>query len=90
MSLAVPSGADLLARCREREGGECVFGVPGDETLDLNNALADSRIRFISTRHEQGAAFMADANLDRARVRVPLNCQPLHPKFAVPAHGDRH
>jgi len=59
-------------------------------TLALNNALADSNIRFIPTRHEQGAAFMADANLDRAPVRVPLNRRPLDPKFAVPAHGNRH
>ena len=56
----IPSGAELLVRCLEREGVEHVFGVPGEETLDLNNALADSNIRFIPTRHEQGAAFMAD------------------------------
>ena len=54
------TGAELLIRCLEREGVEYVFGVPGEETLDLNNALADSTIRFIPTRHEQGAAFMAD------------------------------
>jgi hypothetical protein len=56
---AAMTGADLLVRCLEREGVEYVFGVPGEETLDLNNALADSKIRFIPTRHEQGAAFMA-------------------------------
>jgi acetolactate synthase-1/2/3 large subunit len=38
-----------------------VFGVPGEEILDIVDSLADSRVRFISTRHEQGAAFMADA-----------------------------
>jgi len=54
------TGAGLVIRCLEREGVEYVFGVPGEETLDLNNALADSKIRFIPTRHEQGAAFMAD------------------------------
>ncbi len=54
------TGAELLIRCVEKEGVEYIFGVPGEETLDLNNALMDSKIRFIPTRHEQGAAFMAD------------------------------
>jgi acetolactate synthase-1/2/3 large subunit len=54
------TGAQLMIRCLEREGVECIFGVPGEETLDLNNALVDSKIRFIHVRHEQGAAFMAD------------------------------
>ncbi|MGH2403841.1 MAG: acetolactate synthase large subunit, partial [bacterium] len=39
---------------------EYVFGIPGEETLDLNDALRDSAIRFVTVRHEQGAAFMAD------------------------------
>ena len=54
------TGAELMVRCLEREGVEYIFGIPGEETLDLNNALLDSRIRFIPVRHEQGAAFMAD------------------------------
>jgi acetolactate synthase-1/2/3 large subunit len=54
------TGAELMIRCLEQEGVEYVFGVPGEATLDLNNALLDSNIRFIPTRHEQGAAFMAD------------------------------
>jgi len=53
-------GAELMVRCLENEGVEYIFGVPGEETLDLNNALLDSKIRFITVRHEQGAAFMAD------------------------------
>lgn len=52
--------AELLVRCLENEGVQLVFGVPGEETLELMNAFLDSRIRFIETRHEQGAAFMAD------------------------------
>lgn len=52
--------AELLVRCLENEGVEFVFGVPGEETLELMDALLGSRIRFIETRHEQGAAFMAD------------------------------
>ncbi len=53
--------AELLVRCLENEGVQFVFGVPGEEVLDIMDALARSSIRFIVTRHEQGAAFMADA-----------------------------
>lgn len=53
--------AELLVRCLEHEGVRYVFGVPGEETLDLMDALLDSSITFIPTRHEQGAAFMADS-----------------------------
>src|SRR6266568_1096242 len=52
--------ADLLVRCLENEGVEQVFGVPGEETLSLLDALSSSEIAFIPTRHEQGAALMAD------------------------------
>lgn len=52
--------AELLVRCLENEGVQLVFGLPGEETLELMDALLDSRIRFIETRHEQGASFMAD------------------------------
>ena len=53
--------AQLLVRCLENEGVRYVFGIPGEETLDLNAALEDSeKIRFVLTRHEQAAAFMAD------------------------------
>ena len=53
--------AQLLVKCLENEGVRHVFGIPGEETLALNAALADSdKIRFVLTRHEQGAAFMAD------------------------------
>ena len=52
--------AELLVRCLEHEGVEVVFGLPGEETLALTDALIDSAIRFVAVRHEQGAAFMAD------------------------------
>ena len=52
--------AELLVRCLENEGVEYIFGIPGEENLDVVDALLGSRIRFITTRHEQGAAFMAD------------------------------
>jgi acetolactate synthase-1/2/3 large subunit len=52
--------AELFVRCLENEGVEYVFGIPGEENLDVMDALLDSSIHFITTRHEQGAAFMAD------------------------------
>src|SRR5712692_4061809 len=53
--------SELIARCLENEGVKYVFGVPGEEILDIVDSLIDSSVRFIPTRHEQGAAFMADA-----------------------------
>jgi acetolactate synthase-1/2/3 large subunit len=54
--------AELFVECLEAEGAEYVFGIPGEETLDLSEALDRSRkITFVPVRHEQGAAFMADA-----------------------------
>ena len=52
--------AQVLVDCLEAEGVDVMFGIPGEETLDLMFAIRDSRIRFIPVRHEQGAAFMAD------------------------------
>lgn len=53
--------AQVLVDCLKAEDVEVVFGIPGEENLDLVFALKESGIRFIVTRHEQGAAFMADA-----------------------------
>ncbi|MDQ6996395.1 MAG: thiamine pyrophosphate-binding protein, partial [Mariprofundus sp.] len=53
--------SELLVRCLEAEGIEYIFGVPGEENADFMMALEQSEsIRFILTRHEQGAAFMAE------------------------------
>src|SRR5436189_395064 len=54
------TAANLLVECLESEGVEHVFGIPGEETLDLNEALADSAIEFVPVRHEQGGAYIAD------------------------------
>ncbi|MGP4107883.1 acetolactate synthase large subunit [Virgibacillus sp. L01] len=51
--------AELLVKCMEQEGVEYIFGVPGEENIDVINALYDSEIDFIVTRHETSAAFMA-------------------------------
>ncbi|MCC2641559.1 MAG: Thiamine pyrophosphate enzyme central domain family [Nitrospira sp.] len=52
--------SELLVRCLEHEGVRYIFGVPGEENLDVMDALLDSSVRFVVARHEQGAAFMAD------------------------------
>ncbi len=52
--------AELLVHCLENEGVKYIFGLPGEENLQLLQALKRSSIQFITTRHEQGAAFMAD------------------------------
>lgn len=51
--------SDLFVQALENEGVEYIFGIPGEENLDLLNSLKDSTIRLILTRHEQGAGFMA-------------------------------
>ncbi|HBI14152.1 MAG TPA: acetolactate synthase large subunit [Desulfobulbaceae bacterium] len=56
----MPTAAQLFVKCLENEGVEYIFGIPGEEILDVINALLDSPIRFITVRHEQAAAFMAD------------------------------
>ena len=53
--------SDLFIRCLEAEGVEYIFGVPGEENADIMISLLDSSVRFVVCRHEQGAAFMADA-----------------------------
>lgn len=54
------NAAHLLVNCLQAEGVEYIFGIPGEENLNVMDALLDSPIQFITTRHEQGAAFMAD------------------------------
>ncbi len=53
--------SDRLVQCLEREGITHVFGVPGEENADVMLSLQESNIRFVLARHEQGAAFMAEA-----------------------------
>ncbi len=55
------TASDLLVECLAAEGCEYVFSVPGEETMDVLDSLSRSEsIRHVTTRHEQGAAFMAD------------------------------
>jgi len=58
--VAERKASELFVECLEVEGVKHVFGIPGEETLDLNESLADSSITFVPVRHEQGGAYMAD------------------------------
>ena len=55
----MPKGAELLVAALENEGVDRVFGIPGEENLDMVEALRQSSIELVLTRHEQAAAFMA-------------------------------
>ena len=50
----------MFVECLEAEGVKHVFGIPGEETLDLNESLSRSSIDFVPVRHEQGGGYMAD------------------------------
>jgi acetolactate synthase-1/2/3 large subunit len=54
------TAAELLVKSLENENVEYIFGIPGEENIAVMDALLGSSIKFITTRHEQGAAFMAD------------------------------
>lgn len=54
------SVAQMLVKCLENEGVKYIFGIPGEENLAVMEAIHNSSIEFITVRHEQGAAFMAD------------------------------
>ena len=70
--------SDLFVRCLEQEGVEWIFGVPGEENLDLLESLRSSPIRFVATRHEQGAGFMA-ATLGRLTGKAGVCLTTLGP-----------
>src|SRR5690242_5968947 len=57
-SMATP--AELMVKCLESEGVSVIFGIPGEENIRFVQALATSPIRYVLTRHEQAAAFMAE------------------------------
>src|SRR5574343_129595 len=54
------TGAEILIRCLAKEGVEHIFGLPGGVILPTYDALYDSKMKFILTKHEQGATHMAD------------------------------
>ena len=56
------TATELFMRCLENEGVDKIFGIPGEENLYVMDALRGSSIEFITVRHEQAAAFMADVH----------------------------
>ena len=60
MAKKIPTGGEVLVRCLEREGVEYIFGLSGGAALPIFDALADSKIKLILVRHEQGGTHMAD------------------------------
>jgi acetolactate synthase-1/2/3 large subunit len=58
--VSLRKASDVFVECLEAEGVRYVFGIPGEETLDLNESLDRSSISFVPVRHEQGGAYMAD------------------------------
>src|SRR4029434_9122922 len=78
--------SDLLVACLEAEGVPYVFGVPGEETVDLNESLSRSTVRFVPTRHEQAAAYMADA-YGRLTGRAGVCLATLGPGVTNPVTG---
>lgn len=70
--------ADLMVKALEAEGVEYIFGIPGEENLDLLNALKDSNIKLVLTRHEQAAGFMA-ATLGRLTGKAGVCLATLGP-----------
>lgn len=61
--------SQVLVKCLENEGVQRIFGIPGEENMDTMDALADSSIEFILTKHENSAAYMAG-------MQARLNNQP--------------
>lgn len=70
--------SDLFVKALEAEGVEYVFGIPGEENLDLLESLRHSSIKLILTRHEQGAGFMA-ATYGRLTGKVGVCLSTLGP-----------
>jgi len=54
------TAAEVLVKCLENEGVDYIYGIPGEENIDIMDALLSSKIKFVTCHHEQGAAFMAD------------------------------
>ncbi|WP_261833652.1 acetolactate synthase large subunit [Vibrio ishigakensis] len=79
--------SDLFVKALENEGVEFIFGVPGEENLDMVESLRNSNIKLVLTRHEQGAAFMA-ATYGRLTGKAGVCMATLGPgatNFATPA-----
>ena len=83
----IVKASDLMVQALENEGIEYIFGIPGEENLDLLESLRHSKIKLVITRHEQAAGFMAATvgrltestvaasniirRIDKGRIRQP-------------------
>ena len=56
----MPKSSEVMVKALENENVKYIFGIPGEENIDFMEAVRNSNIQFILTRHEQGAGFMAD------------------------------
>ena len=85
------SAAHLIVECLENEGVTHVFGIPGEENIRLVEALSESSIEYVLTRHEQGASFMAET-YGRLTGRAGVCSATLGPGRDQPAarHRRRH
>ena len=70
--------AELFVKCLEAEGVKYIFGVPGEENLDFLEAVRTSSIKFVVTRHEQAAVFMA-ATMGRLTGKAGVALSTLGP-----------
>jgi acetolactate synthase-1/2/3 large subunit len=70
--------SDLMVKALESEGVEYIFGIPGEENLDLLESLRNSTIELVITRHEQGAGFMA-ATVGRLTGKIGVCLATLGP-----------
>src|SRR5918912_664900 len=78
----MPKGSDLLVSALENEGVEQVFGVPGEENLDVVESLRNSSIKLVITRHEQAAVCIATLgpgalNFTTAAAYAHLGAMPM-------------
>jgi acetolactate synthase-1/2/3 large subunit len=75
--------SDLFVKALEAEEVEYIFGIPGEENLDLLNSLRDSSVKMILTRHEQAAGFMA-ATYGRLTGKAGVCLSTLGPGATLP------
>jgi acetolactate synthase-1/2/3 large subunit len=76
--MSVTKASDLMVRALENEGVRYVFGIPGEENLDLLESLRESKIELVITRHEQAAGFMA-ATVGRLTGKIGVCLSTLGP-----------
>src|SRR5437588_276791 len=83
------TAAQLFVKCLENEGVEYIFGIPGEENIDIMDALLESPITFVTTHHEPGAAFIdfpeniAEMNVDKKPIKVQTAYTSITPDHKI-------